>query len=105
MNNRNKHTPGPWIVSDETRENFVWILDENSDTGVCMVHTDTDSKDESDANARLIAAAPELLEALESMLDYLKRQAKENSRREWALHNAHAEFMRNAIAKATGGAE
>lgn len=57
------HTPGPWEVSDKPG---VWVgpvIKANHGTrGVAFVCG------ESDANARLIAAAPELLARLKSMV-------------------------------------
>lgn len=68
------HTPGPWIVAGEagnTGEAFVIESDERT---VCWTADSTEEEweerggalgtDEDRANARLIAAAPELLEAL-----------------------------------------
>lgn len=50
-----KHTPGPWNVNDERGiDGNIYIEDA---LGVVAIVTD-------EANARLIAAAPELLEAL-----------------------------------------
>lgn len=66
------HTPGKWnVVGGE-----VFSMD--NDARICQVFSGGDSQKllnkavssyEADANARLIAAAPELLEALERMLD------------------------------------
>jgi hypothetical protein len=57
-----KHTPGPWIVSRETtRGQFVT---ETHIRGPREDHIALVGPCEIDANARLIAAAPELLEAL-----------------------------------------
>ena len=60
-----KHTPGPWFMTGElpgyrsrinsTPQNLGWDL-----AHVC-------NGPEADANARLIAAAPELLEALQEV--------------------------------------
>lgn len=60
-----QHTPGPWeaeaeniyIGPDRVYQQWGVIA---SNTGICT----TGSRDVSEANARLIAAAPELLEAL-----------------------------------------
>lgn len=63
-----KHTPGPWHVGQSSKRGHeVWAR--TSDTGSMMVagcgHAEFDQ-----ANARLIAAAPELLEALEDAATY-----------------------------------
>lgn len=60
-----KHTPGPWLVDDRT----VYALNENGFNrffaSVQDAHTDPI---ELEANAQLIAAAPDLLEALELLM-------------------------------------
>jgi hypothetical protein len=60
-----KHTPSPWNLGTETlivrssnRESHI------ADCGISYSLSDSEMK----SNARLIAAAPELLEALEAML-------------------------------------
>lgn len=64
-----KHTPGPWYVVDETRiEQKVFGMISNV-RGEVSPHYAT----EANANARLIAAAPELLEACEKALYDLQR--------------------------------
>ena len=65
------HTPGPWSVLIEGSHCF--IEDANGQTIARASHpfpfTTTD--DERNANARLIAAAPELLDALRRALNVL----------------------------------
>src|SRR5690348_11491847 len=75
-----KHTPGPWYAD---REGSIWRrppsdLYQNGgsvagDRALASVHRGWYGKDETgfpvEANARLIAAAPELLEALIWMVD------------------------------------
>ena len=59
-----KHTPGPWIVT----EGDEWTSDvhtEDESNGKRTVASCNTHRDEVDANKRLIAAAPELLEALQ----------------------------------------
>lgn len=59
-----KHTPGPW----ESRDGQVWGPNphEDGDILICDTAPDGDALTEYDAdNARLIAAAPDLLAALE----------------------------------------
>lgn len=66
-----KYTPGPWRVFAGTGFDYLGIEGENDQT-VVIYGLDGDdggvrgsTKEEAEANARLIAAAPELLEALE----------------------------------------
>lgn len=92
-----KHTPGPWHLSG----NSAWA-DSCKDRGnvfSCELHTGTHvPPDQNEANARLISAAPELLEALKAMraaFDPYDPSIKEAE----ACDAADA-----AIAKAEGGA-
>jgi hypothetical protein len=57
--NNTKHTPGPWYV---TRHNDLQYSISQKETGYDEMIEALDEEDE--ANAKLIAAAPELLEAL-----------------------------------------
>ena len=91
-----QHTPGPWTVAtriahDDSRL-FAELNAARSDASVIIEAADPD---EEQANARLIAAAPELLRALEF--------AKSEMHFHPATRNSEAlEFVRAAIAKATG---
>ena len=64
MENETKHTAGPWKFND----GYVRAED---GTPVADVRLDN-PKEEEDANAALIAAAPELLEAAKKALDCIK---------------------------------
>ena len=55
-----QHTPGPWTLHETVRG----IRIEDSKTTVCSVFPRGDKE----ANARLIAAAPDLLEALKALM-------------------------------------
>lgn len=60
------HTPGPWRVQSFLQEG--WLIVENRSRCVCRCYAykEGHANDmEQEANARLIAAAPDLLEALE----------------------------------------
>jgi hypothetical protein len=67
-----KHTPGPW--TDQTDDGSQWgIYDRH---GRCVAQAqqvaplaNDYTQEERTANARLISAAPDLLEALEGLLD------------------------------------
>jgi hypothetical protein len=70
-----QHTPGPWTVSEDPDTNGVFIIREilasevldASPTGVDADLLYEEQNKLRTANARLIAAAPEMLEALKSV--------------------------------------
>lgn len=59
-----KHTPGPWVVREDPRSFRPSI--EKEDRTYFIAHVDECMAKE--ANAQLIAAAPDLLEALEALV-------------------------------------
>lgn len=93
----NKHTPGPWKWHDNGYPQGI-----RSDTGpgaveICRIGGVADAPEdawECDANARLIAAAPDLLEALEALADKAENVMGD--------HKAAIIDARAAIAKARG---
>lgn len=104
-----KHTPGPWVYVDGagvthasndflvqtghshgTRSWSRWIA--RADHG----HT-FDADSDNAANMRLIAAAPDLLEALRAYFDHVVHKNQGFTQAEIEAQ------MRAAIAKATGG--
>jgi hypothetical protein len=62
------HTPGPWH-SNEPGNESVRDADEHP---ICIVECDYHTTDEQDANARLIAAAPDLLKQLKALVVQIK---------------------------------
>ena len=63
-----KHTKGNWNYFNEPDENGLqtdYYAVTNGDTCICISGEDNPNIGENLANAKLIAAAPELLEALE----------------------------------------
>lgn len=56
-----KHTPGPWTIEIPSNGCDRYIIHGKSFEEICATCLDTEH--EMQANARLIAAAPELLEA------------------------------------------
>lgn len=106
------HTPGPWsshgcsVYQDSTWKDGT----QSGGRVIALAHEQADvdgmPSDEDLANARLIAAAPELLAACRATLAYLGCEAEELDRE--GKHNAAANTrelaaqLRAAIAKAEG---
>lgn len=98
-----KHTPGNWFVLDlrEHEEQIERLTVSNGEHVVCRIENTVRGGpiDEQDvANARLISAAPELLEILQDLLVVLGSRGRKDfaSRIEF-----HERVARAAIAKAT----
>lgn len=105
-----KHTPGQWIGIDPKTKKFrssPWRVENDKasctvsapikagrKTVALVVTDDFDGRGELQANARLIAAAPELLDAL-THLEY-------NARKSGAAMGLALDVARAAIFKATG---
>jgi hypothetical protein len=85
-----QHTPGPWVVYDDSNDGKTNRMEiaARGKTVACIYHS---VPEEDWPNACLIAAAPDLLEALQMLL------ANPNS-------GLWANTARSAIAKATGAA-
>lgn len=70
-----KHTPGPWVADtgyiSEVRGRQLAVIKKHATRNqtICLVTPTSTMSIEDDTNARLIAAAPELLEALQLMYD------------------------------------
>jgi hypothetical protein len=63
-----KHTPGPWSIREGGRSWYVEPDIYKNKICIAEVWTKYASKDQSKADAQLIAAAPALLAALENIL-------------------------------------
>ena len=89
-----KHTPGPWIQRgervDAQRNHVCGGVNQESVLALSR------PPEERLANARLIAAAPEMLEALQAVWSDLES---------WDVDNEVSQRVRAAIAKATGGSK
>jgi hypothetical protein len=85
------HTKGPWEVSQGHPDvRITDIVQENADWSLTIIAQDYVPLEEHQANTRLVAAAPELLEALEGVLRVADRKTVE------------FDCARAAIAKARG---
>jgi len=82
-----EHTPGPWTIYDQTDPHHIKIKGQYADIGGAHV---ADILGE--ANARLIAAAPDLLAALKA---FMHADGHDDFEDEWPAARA-------AIAKAEG---
>jgi len=93
------HTKGSWLAVKSTEKILDTVVDANGDS-ICQLHNGALNfkPDEIEANARLIAAAPDLLESSSKILEYF------NAQYPWALSEPLRSIKINleaAIAKAT----
>lgn len=63
-----QHTPGPWHVSKASPTRVIESGPRGNSIAKMGLNLGACSQEEAEANARLIAAAPDLLEALQGML-------------------------------------
>lgn len=84
-----KHTPGPWNIDKDDSGNGVSANVNGSRYWITGVIQEPGKEFSDEANARLIAAAPDLLEALQNIV-------------ESGLSTSRISAARAAIAKATG---
>ncbi|MDR2241831.1 MAG: hypothetical protein LBE28_03590 [Providencia alcalifaciens] len=91
-----KGTPVPWIIIDGNDYlNITAKSTESSPNYMPLLDSDSIRMIEMRANAHLIAAAPELLEALQLIVSYHDDGNE-------GLHREDLEMARKAIAKALG---
>ena len=113
------HTPGPWLVNFEqnkfdSRHSKVQVVDGSSASlnngGLPLVLANVNAMPFNDesvplANAYLIASAPELLAALNRLIQSLPEDSNEYPDSASARQVFDSiRFAREAISKATGGA-
>ena len=104
-----RHTPGPWEQNIQSCGFWSICTVYGTDQGWVEIHAPNgsyteDHRAESTANARLIAAAPELLEALKEIAaDYADRFDLDDPSTNPGIKSTIKQ-ARAAIAKATGGA-
>ena len=92
-----KWTPGPWETSQSLGDAYIWA--ETEENGVfehVAVVLRCDEPGMQDANAHLIAAAPDLYEALEEIADYVGDEVS------FILGPPVVSAARAALAKARG---
>lgn len=91
-----KHTAGPWYVTTDTHGD-ICVNNHEKFPSEFPIARIAKHMEETQANAHLIAAAPEMLEALEGLLEGI--EAQDPSQIRFNLPHAKA-----AIAKAKGEA-
>ena len=109
-----KHTPGPWHINTagsasrgepfKITEIYVYAPDTQDDTAICADVIDPVTQEPSEANARLIAAAPDLLEALQAAVECGMVPISSVSEGGASRHSRQvqaADMIRAAIQKAT----
>lgn len=99
MSEKQKHTPGPWEVASPAMTSDRCVRDVAHREWICGP-IDGNTVTESAANARLIAAAPDLLAALRRVMEII--DAGDDLSNEAFYGVEHAQF-RAAIARAEGG--
>ena len=108
------HTPGPWSQGD--RLHYEDVTGPQGDLGRPLIaraiYSNGNDPDEQKANARLIAAAPELLDACQRLIKMmdeglLVRDIRGDTEPGWAVKQLplvmSVKAATEAIAKATGG--
>ena len=98
----NKHTKGKWVVNYDE----VCVRSNADDQSFGMLVPIAAVMDENqEANAQLIAAAPEMIEALLAISEFIPiTTAAEGGASAYSANVHAADLVRAAIAKATGAA-
>lgn len=86
------HTPGPWKFDYDEAENQYRVCGEDERV---IARTDWD-EEKDEANAQLIAAAPDLLQALLKLKEWVGKLE------DWKGEDPPCEAVDAAISKATG---
>jgi len=70
---KNNHTPGPWILNPD------FTISQKEDKGIliAMVCSANNDDEQREANAKLIASSPQLLEALETLIAVVESLTEE----------------------------
>jgi hypothetical protein len=108
-----KHTPGPWSVfRRDGYSTYIHAINEGDEINTfqvasCYCATSRKyfpTRDEAEANARLIAAAPELLEALKDAADAIEHWGAYVPEYFQSKHDLEADIdrARDTIAKVEG---
>ena len=95
MSEQAKHTPGPWDCVDDKGDGYIHYISRVGSVRVAKTTVGLNGDEVTQANARLIAAAPDLLHALQEIMG-----------REELYDGTYADDLQNiardAVRKATG---
>jgi len=96
-----KFTKGGWHLRYSDADNYAEIIGDiwTNKTIALMPQSCFVSKEEAEANAKLIAAAPKMLDALytiNNMLEEKKQRGKRMSDLEWEIHLTSWNSIKNA---------
>ncbi|MEP9039510.1 hypothetical protein ABKU91_20965 [Enterobacter hormaechei] len=94
-----KHTPAPWYFSNE---GVLRVRAKDDDEVVCS-YAGYENCEREYANAKLIAAAPDLLEALQALVAFYPDDVESDVNRDWGFKpelTAVVNMSRVAISKA-----
>jgi len=101
-----QHTPGPWTAADNSWEFSTVYGSDGKAVALCRISDDVTEETQShfeainEANARLIAAAPDLLTAWQRLLEYCDES--DGSQYGTISTSLIRVLVKDAIAKATG---
>lgn len=101
MDDRADHTAGPWVI-DQKEPGELWVSNLDLSYPVCMVTASGNVTERDKADARLIAAAPDLLAALVICQKALAMMISPQCA--WAAAVEADTKSRAAISRATGEA-
>lgn len=100
------HTPGPWVLDFSTQTGWaIWAdprLHGDMRRGAVVIAADLRGGKQDEANARLMAAAPDLLAAAQLLVDAYRKGEENGSSMDWSDVDQAWEAAKAAIAKATG---
>lgn len=88
------HTPGPWFTSQPHGTIYIEARLQGSTLQEIASCGPTETPEQREANARLIAAAPELLEALEDLYEAYGRSTASDDWNAEATRKAAAAIQR-----------
>lgn len=98
-----RFTKGPWLTDNCSEQSWVISESNGSKKAICKVTTfGLDDNSLRDSNAHLMAAAPEMYEALECMANILKAHYGNATELHLAFNHNDADHLLMLLARARG---